>query len=173
VPAGAVIDQLVSQVDLAPTFAGWAEAATPSFVDGRPLDPLLREPESPGPWRRSVLVEHHLHRRGGEEKSPPFQALRGEDVVYVEYQPPPPRRCKRPGAKRCANQEPSAPLPPPERELYDLLSDRRQLQNLAAIADSSTLESLSATLASLSSCSGASCRAAEDAALPEPLLPPV
>jgi len=41
VAAGATRDELVVETDLAPTFAAWAGAAAPAFVDGRSLAPLL------------------------------------------------------------------------------------------------------------------------------------
>src|SRR5215213_2856297 len=37
VPAGQTISALVSQIDMAPTIAAWADAAVPDFVDGRSL----------------------------------------------------------------------------------------------------------------------------------------
>ncbi|MEQ1692823.1 MAG: sulfatase, partial [Gemmatimonas sp.] len=41
VPSGHVVQHLVGNVDLAPTFAEFGKAVTPSFVDGRSLVPLL------------------------------------------------------------------------------------------------------------------------------------
>jgi len=45
-----------------------------------------------------------------------------------------------------------------ERELYDLKNDPYQLESLHAKADPALLQSLSAQLAKLKTCAGASCR---------------
>jgi N-acetylglucosamine-6-sulfatase len=170
VPAGAVIDQLVSQVDLAPTFAGWAEAATPSFVDGRSLTPLLQEARHETQWREHALVEHYRRSRDDEVKSPGFCALRGDRFVYVEYQPP-----LRPGAEVDDQQAEVQPAPEPnstvQRELYDLTMDPLQLLNLIRTAEPALVESFSKKLASMRTCRGASCRETEVLAVDPSLVP--
>ena len=55
VPAGARIDAMALNIDLAPTFAAIAGIEPPDFVDGRSLLPLLDDPEQP--WRQSFLIE--------------------------------------------------------------------------------------------------------------------
>jgi hypothetical protein len=76
-----------------------------------------------------------------ETSTPPFRALRGEDVLYVEYETG-------------------------ERELYNLRKDPYQLNNIARRTDKSLLRTYSRQLAELSSCAGRTCQAAEDAAPP-------
>jgi len=59
VKAGKVVDELVGNVDLAPTFAELAGASTPEFVDGRSLVPFLRGGATKvSNWRQCYLVEH-------------------------------------------------------------------------------------------------------------------
>ncbi|MFL6031640.1 MAG: sulfatase [Rubrobacteraceae bacterium] len=68
---------LVANIDLAPTFAQWAKARTPDFVDGRSLVPILDNPNSP--WRTRLLFEHHLGTQS-------FEAIRtSADQVYIKY----------------------------------------------------------------------------------------
>jgi arylsulfatase A-like enzyme len=68
---------LVANIDLAPTFAQWAEARTPDFVDGRSLVPILDNPNSP--WRTRLLFEHHFGTQS-------FEAIRtSADQVYIKY----------------------------------------------------------------------------------------
>jgi arylsulfatase A-like enzyme len=77
VSAGRTDGRLVANIDLAPTFADWAGAETPSFVDGRSLVPVLSEPEAP--WRKRLLFEHRL---GGNA----YDAIRtSSHQVYIEY----------------------------------------------------------------------------------------
>jgi N-acetylglucosamine-6-sulfatase len=169
-PAGTVVDQVVSQVDLAPTFAEWAGATAPSFVDGRSLTPLLQEPWHEPQWRQHALVEHYRRSRDDEVKSPGFCALRGDRFVYVEYQPP-----LRPGTEpdelQAAHQSAPESIADLERELYDHMEDPLQLHNLIETADPAMLESFSNKLASMRTCSGASCRETEVLAVDLSLTP--
>src|SRR5215203_3944004 len=140
VPAGQTISDLVSQVDLAPTFAAWADAAVPEFVDGRSLVPLLAGEVMPA-WRQTVLIEKYIDRPKKSMKQPRFDALRGEDFTYVE------------------NFTGS-------REWYDLTQDPYQVDNLVASVDADRLEALSDRLAAMTACARETCRTIEDAPLP-------
>ena len=57
IAAGKTMDQLVGNVDFAPTFAQWAGATVPDFVDGRSFAPLLSGGAADG-WRQAFLIEH-------------------------------------------------------------------------------------------------------------------
>lgn len=77
VDAGRADNHLVANIDLAPTFASWAGADAPAFVDGRDVTPLLADPKAP--WRTRLLFEHYL----GEQD---YDAVRTrDDRVYIEY----------------------------------------------------------------------------------------
>jgi N-acetylglucosamine-6-sulfatase len=77
VGAGRTDNHLVANIDLAPTFAAWAGADAPAFVDGRDMAPLLESPTTP--WRTRLLFEHFL----GEHD---YGAVRtAGDRVYIEY----------------------------------------------------------------------------------------
>ena len=68
IPAGRKLQQLVANVDLAPTFADIAGGDAPDFVDGRSLVPLFSGP-APTRWRQSLLLESptSLESTGGGE----------------------------------------------------------------------------------------------------------
>jgi len=70
--------RLVSNIDLAPTFAELAGIEPPSPVDGMSLVPLLRGLPS-APWRTGLLNEYV-----GDRKVPPWWEVRTEDFAYVE-----------------------------------------------------------------------------------------
>jgi N-acetylglucosamine-6-sulfatase len=95
--------RLVVNIDFAPTFADLAGIPAPG-AEGRSLVPLFSG--APAPWRRQFLVEH-LRKTGSGGLVPTYCALRTEDRAFVVYQTG-------------------------ERELYDLVQDPYQLQNLAA-----------------------------------------
>jgi len=69
---------LVSNVDLAPTFAELAGIEPPSPVDGMSLVPLLQD-GAPAPWRTALLTEYV-----GDRKVPPWWEIRTADFAYVE-----------------------------------------------------------------------------------------
>ena len=158
VPAGRTLPHLVLNNDLAPTFAGLAGVDPPGFVDGRSLEPLLREDPPPTEgWRTAFLVEAATElgpaavpplsgdplpenwRRLPREYwgRPGLEAVRTGDMLYVEYGD---------GG----------------RELYDLRRDPHQLTNRYETAAPELLRRLRGRLESLRDCSGSGCRAAEE-----------
>jgi arylsulfatase len=95
-------DQLISNVDLAPTAAGLAGVPWPVKVPGRDLSAMMTDPSAPG--REAVFTStdnlgQHIH------------CVRTSTHKFAEY---------RMGKNR-----------PAERELYDLDSDPDELHNLA------------------------------------------
>ena len=123
--------------DLAPTFASWAGVTSPSFVDGRSLEPLLSA-SLPASWRTAFLVEH---RRTPEEFAyvraiPNYDAVRTTQYSYVEYETG-------------------------EKELYDLTVDPQELTSIHASASPALLSDLKTRLDALKSCAGAGCKTAE------------
>lgn len=145
VVAGLKVDQIALNIDLLPTIADLASLRAPSFVDGRSLRPLLRG-EDP-PWRKVALLEGFGRETesndAGEPPTPAFQALRGTDVLYIEYETG-------------------------ERELYNVRRDPAQLVNLAGEAPRPLLRTYSSQLAALAGCAAQDCQQLEDASLPAP-----
>ncbi|MGH2436121.1 MAG: sulfatase/phosphatase domain-containing protein, partial [bacterium] len=146
VPAGRTVELLAMNIDLAPTWVAIAGVSPPSFVDGRSLLPVLSAaPPRQDRWRQMVLIEHYTPARAGRTTRaaaiPEYHALRVKDFSYVEYATG-------------------------ERELYDLRRDPYQLQNIYQSADQNFVSALSARLAALKQCVGATCRAAEDSTFP-------
>jgi len=136
VPEGATREQLVSGIDLAPTFAQIAGVGTPSFMDGRTTLPLLGA-NPPTSWRDAVLVESKA--TGSREPPygmPGYSALRTPELAYVEWNTG-------------------------EKELYDLATDPYQLENVYAKADSILKEQLGTRLDALKRCGGETCREIE------------
>ena len=77
VAAGRTDSRLVANIDLAPTFAQWAGAPTPPFVDGRSLVPILSD--SQASWRTRLLFEQRLDDNA-------YDAIRtSSDEVFIKY----------------------------------------------------------------------------------------
>jgi N-acetylglucosamine-6-sulfatase len=161
VPAGNVVADLASEVDLAPTFAELAGARLGAPTDGRSLVPLWRGAR-PARWRQAVLIEQFepvpAPRRGeaGEDagllepaddgdaaiaRQPSYAGLRTAAYKYVEYW----------------NHE---------REFYDLVADPYELRNLQAGMDRTFRARLSARLNAMVRCAGDACRALEAQPMP-------
>jgi VCBS repeat-containing protein len=98
------IPELVSNVDIAPTFADLAGATPTSPVDGHSLVPFLNG-STPADWQNEVLLRFKYDQ--SQNTPPSFWGLRTPDYKYIE-------------------------LPDTgEVELYDLRSDPYELQNVA------------------------------------------
>jgi arylsulfatase A-like enzyme len=104
---------LVANIDLAPTFAELAGATIPETVDGRSLVALLADAENP--WRGAVLIEHWPTNKGVGSLIPEFAAVRTADWKYVEYATG-------------------------EIELFDLINDPFELENLAGSPDLASIQ---------------------------------
>jgi N-acetylglucosamine-6-sulfatase len=141
VPAGHVISELASNIDLNPTFEKLAGLRVPADVDGHSLAGLWHG-RRPANWRRSILIEHHGpdHNRHDPDRQsaasadpPSYEAVRTVNALYVRY----------------ANGK---------QEYYDTARDPLELDNIAA---SGVPESLKKALKALENChSGATCWAA-------------
>jgi arylsulfatase A-like enzyme len=141
VPAGKVIPQLASNIDLNPTFLALAGIPVPSVVDGHSLGGLWHG-EHPPHWRQSILIEHHgpdnspgdPDRQNYLSGDPPsYEAIRTASALFVRYENG-------------------------EREYYDTRRDPFELDNIAARGVPS---SLTKGLVALENChNGPACWAA-------------
>ena len=178
VPAGQTQDQLVGNVDLAPTWADLAGAAVPSFIDGRSLLPLMRpSPPGLGQWRQVYSIEN------GPDNGVPAQSETETVVADTNLlepldadQLPPTAQAPSSGKKAKGEVVPAlrglrtqtlsyVEYVTGETELYDLTKDPYELTNLVSTADPKLLAALSARVKLLESCQAADCRTVEDAPL--------
>ncbi|MEM7349429.1 MAG: sulfatase-like hydrolase/transferase [Acidobacteriota bacterium] len=148
VAEGITRNQLVANVDVAPTLLEIANAAIPASVDGESILGLIQgESQALDNWRDGVLVELNMAgpSRGEDEEPvvlggevdivPSYQAVRTLGHMYIEYETG-------------------------ERELYDLVNDPYQMESQHDSAPATVLEALQKPLNALKDCSGADCAAA-------------
>ena len=148
ITAGRSIDQLASNIDLAPTIAALAGVPIPNFVSGRSLVPLLQGSQ-PRTWRKATISQFYREDKGDSAElsseavvdqpgAPSFLALRTLNRAYVEYVTG-------------------------ERELYDLANDPHQLRNLASESGyAAEVDRFHAWLDAFRACSGQTCRTVEN-----------
>jgi arylsulfatase A-like enzyme len=140
VPAGAVRDEIVENIDLCPTFADLAGLPEPSTADGRSLYPLMQG-QTPGDWRSVALIEHHGPDLAPMDPGDPdnedtsvqpnsYQALRMTNAVYVEYQNG-------------------------EKEYYDIGADPYEMSNTAASLPPDTVAKYHQAIGAIVACQGA------------------
>jgi N-acetylglucosamine-6-sulfatase len=157
VPKNAKRAHIVGNVDLAPTFSALGGAATPAFVDGRNVTPLLgASPPAVSTWRKAYLIEHWTQ-AGAEPPGTGPQEPPDEDQVVVAAAP---AGLPEFHALRTARYT-YIELVTGEKELYDHNVDPYELNNIATTAAPSLLTSLHNQLAALQNCAAAACRTAE------------
>ena len=113
-----VCDEMVLNIDIAPTLLELAGVERLEGMQGKSMLPLLATPDMP--FRESWLYEHHFSPRGGRriERS---EGLRTRTMKYIRY----------------IDQE------PPYEELYDLAADPGETRNVSGVAEyGSALERL-------------------------------
>jgi arylsulfatase A-like enzyme len=154
IPAGQSREEIVGNIDLAPTIAELAGARTPDFVDGRSLVPLLRM-ERPELWRQAFLVEQEeQHFNQGQPKR---RVLEPQDPLEQQL------AAARQGVPAYAALRTATHLyavyGTGEKELYDLQADPYELDNIAGRPDQQSLAArLDRWLGEYRKCRGAGCR---------------
>jgi arylsulfatase A-like enzyme len=147
IPAGRTNPAIVQNVDLAPTFEELAGAPVPGYVDGRSLVPLLHG-EHP-PWRTVALIEHH-----GPDRNP----------FDPDYQPRPSGNPPTYAAIRTARYT-FVRYADGEREYYDRVTDRWEMDNLYGSLRAARRHQLLVLTRALAHCRGVGCwQAAQRAA---------
>lgn len=86
-----IINEMVLNIDIAPTMLELAGATIPGHIQGRSLVPLLRstsEPLKPGtrlPWRNSFLIEYFSDTVFPRVRNMGYQAVRTDMWKYIHY----------------------------------------------------------------------------------------
>ena len=106
-PKGKVRDEMVLNIDLAPTFLELAGVAVPREMQGRSWVPLLADKKTE--WRQSFLAEYFYEQNF--VGTPTLVALRTDDAKLIKY----------PGHEDWT-------------ELFDLVKDPYEIKNLASDA---------------------------------------
>jgi arylsulfatase A-like enzyme len=138
VPRGESRDQLVANVDLAPTILDATGVKAGRLLDGRSLLPVLDAQEVE--YGRDILLTNGPARPVGQRgpNAPRYSGLRSRNYVYLEYDTG-------------------------ERELYDLAQDPFQIANKASDPAYAGIRArLAARLDQLRACKGPGCIDAPD-----------
>jgi N-acetylglucosamine-6-sulfatase len=82
VPAGASFDELVANIDIAPTVLDLAGVEEPEWMDGRSFEPFLGG-DAPEAWRDSLLIEGV---KSDSPERPAYSGVRRQEEIYVRYE---------------------------------------------------------------------------------------
>jgi len=110
IPARSTPEQLVLNIDIAPTVLELAGIARPVEMEGRSLVPLFRE--APAPWRSSFVIEYFTDTVFPRVLNMGYQSVRTETWKYIRY-------------RELKNMD----------ELYDLRADPYELRNVIGALD--------------------------------------
>lgn len=78
---GTRVEEVVANIDIAPTFLEAAGLKSPEYIDGQSFLPLLKNKNIP--WRKSLLYEYYWERNFPQ--TPTIHALRGDRYKYIHY----------------------------------------------------------------------------------------
>jgi arylsulfatase A-like enzyme len=117
VKPGSTNDDIVVNVDFAPTFLDLADVDVPAQVQGRSFSTLLRG-TTPPHWPKSMYYRYWMHRDEAVQ-APAHYGVRTRTHKLIAYYNDP---LGQPGA--------NGPVDPPAWELYDLSNDPHETRNL-------------------------------------------
>jgi N-acetylglucosamine-6-sulfatase len=95
VSKGTIQQNLISNIDLAPTFSGIAGAQLAGDPDGKDIENLFRQNTQKIQWRNLAIIEHrrvNYDRNDPDQQEaedgilPSYTAIRFHDLLYVEYE---------------------------------------------------------------------------------------
>lgn len=180
IPEGRSVSGLLAgNLDIASTITDWAGIIPPTFVDGRSLAGVLAGEAKPADWRQAYLLEVYPEDANGEALEVYPGDINGEANVppvittanilqsmlkfpFMEDQPLTPVYS---GLR--TNQYLYVEYDDGYVELYDLIKDPYELENIAGSADKALLEIFSSWLKDMSTCKGASCALIDSRHLPQ------
>ena len=117
VSAGSTNNDIVVNVDFAPTFLDLAGVEVPAHVQGRSFSPLLRG-TTPPDWPTSMYYRYWMHRDSAVQ-APAHYGVRTRTHKLIAYYNDPL------GLPGC-----NGPVDPPAWELFDLTNDPHETRNL-------------------------------------------
>jgi arylsulfatase A-like enzyme len=117
VPAGTSADNIVVNVDFAPTMLDLMGVDIPDHVQGRSFAPILHG-ETPDDWPTSMYYRYWMH-RDGAHNCPAHYGVRTRTHKLICYYNDP---LDQPGA--------NGPVDPMEWELFDLVNDPVEVNNV-------------------------------------------
>ena len=78
---GIMVNQVVANIDVAPTLLEVAGLVAPSYMDGKSILPFLKGQSQP--WRKGLLYEYYWERN--YPQTPTMHAIRGDRYKYIHY----------------------------------------------------------------------------------------
>ncbi|MBX9600991.1 MAG: sulfatase [Bryobacteraceae bacterium] len=125
IPAGRIREEMVLNIDVAPSLLEWAGVAVPPVMEGKPFGALFSGGRAP--WRKSFRIEYYSDTVFPRMRNMGYQAVRTGRWKYIRY-------------RELEGMD----------ELYDLRADPYEMRNRIGDPDSAkVLETMRAELARL------------------------
>lgn len=117
VPQGSTSDDIINNVDFAPTLLSMAGVSKPSFMQGDSFLPMLKGQDAPADWKTATYYRYWMHMT--HHDNPAHYGIRTKDYKLIFYYGLP---LDAPGALETPTQ--------PGWELYDMRTDPHELRNV-------------------------------------------
>ena len=158
-PAGVMVKPfLAGSIDIAPTIAEWGGVIPPAFVDGRSFASALLSGNVPAGWRNGFLLRQYTFSGDEDEASLPG-LLSLLDVIQINE--PLSYSAGIRTLQYTYNEHPDGFV-----ELYDLVQDPYQMENIASTAAPLLMDGFSKWLSQLKTCKSEKCRMLESQEVP-------
>jgi len=159
---GMLSNESPMNIDLGPTFISLAGGSVPSFMDGKSIEPLWKDPQGSRGFRDNILIEYSGEERPHIRNCPQWDGQRlfncnakvhcvcedGHNNTWA---------CVRISSENTIHKYCEFEDDANFVELYELNSDPWELSNLATTADPGLVSGLKAELHRMVACNGASC----------------
>ena len=133
---GTVVDEIVTNVDFAPSFCDWAGLAKPDYMQGRSFRPLLRG-DIPADWPQSMYYRYWMHLAHHYVSAHYGVRTKAHKLIYYY-------------GEALDQPETIDESKPKEWELFDLLADPYELNSVYGRTEYANVQaSLTAELARL------------------------
>ena len=158
-PAGVTVEPfLAGSIDIAPTIAEWGGVIPPAFVDGRSFASILVGGNIPASWRNGFLLQQYTFSGDEEEASLPGLL---NFLGAIQINNPLSYSAGIRTLQYTYNEHPDGFV-----ELYDLVQDPYQMENIASTADPLVMDGFSKWLSQLKTCKSEECRMFESEEVP-------
>ncbi len=129
IPQGMISEELVENTDFAPLFLDYAGAGTPDFMQGQSFRSILRG-QTPVNWKQATYYRYWMHM--SHFAIPAHYGIRTKSYKLIYYYGEPLGMADTEYVRRWVEGSPRIKSTEPEWELFDLVKDPHEMNNVYA-----------------------------------------